>query len=86
MVDIVENQELKKGKLESADEVKDLVLGFMASMGNTSWSSEINKIKKEQLGSAREKWVIQITKKNPERKIDLEIEAATGKIILYELR
>ncbi len=69
-------------KIESADEAKGVALNFLAKMGSVVWSNEVESIKKSQ-----NKWIVQI-KSSPlldkEYKINLEIDADSGKVISYE--
>ena len=67
-------------KLESAEDVKQEVLDFLAKMGEATWSSEIQKIKKSE-----SVWQIEVKKAFPfGEQIFIEIDVNTGKVTSFE--
>jgi len=65
---------------ESVDDVRREVLSFLARMGEATWSSEIQKIKK-----TNNVWEIEIKKTFPKGEVlCIEMDADTGKVIYFE--
>jgi hypothetical protein len=66
-------------KIESADQAKRASLDFLAKMGIAIWSSEVLSIKK-----SGDKWQIRIKSFIQPEIINMEIDAETGNVTLYE--